>query len=59
MWIFGVDLNRLYLMHGYKKFYLMHHYYRKQYRTLYIYRTLAMDIVTWVGLMCVKLRQDY
>ena len=46
-------------MHGYKKFYLMHHYYRKQYRTLYIYRTLAMDIVTWVGLMCVKLRQDY
>ena len=46
-------------MYGYKKFYLMHHYYRKQYRTLYIYRTLAMDIVTWVGLMCVKLRQDY
>lgn len=46
-------------MYGYKKFYLMHHYYRKQYCTLYIYRILAMDIVTWVGLMCVKLRQDY
>ena len=60
MWIFGMGVKCV--RNGsvvIKKLYLnMHHYYGKQYCTLYIHRTLAMDIVTWVGLMCVKLKQD-